>query len=304
MTPPKPETQMTEKEYRAHPAQNFSSLSAFYNKGIYSPDHALMKIEFKSYFEYGKMYEAMLQDAVKGTDTFGERFYFTELPNKMPDDLIKWIDNGDDLEQYFEYKKDGGRSATFKGRHAYLDEALKNPGKIPVSKPDCEMLKRHTENMLKMEYLDAKVSDILAAAEWQKPIIFTDYDGIEKKALLDCFVDVGGKFLNPDIKTTADIKRFSYMMRDKYWIQDLLYTDAVNIEYGDCDGMVFFVASKEPPFLCQPMVVDYGGVDFRSQMREEFFELSAAYKKWNDAGRYPKGWLPLDSVKKYPKKES
>jgi len=93
------------------------------------------------------------------------------------------------------------------------------------------------------------------------------------------------------------------MLRDKYWIQDIHYTNAVNIECGDCDGMVFFVASKEAPFLCQPITVDYGGVDYRAAMVEEYFELCASYQKWVDAGRFPKGWLPLDTVKKYPKKE-
>jgi len=298
------QTQLTESEYRKHPAMNFSSLASYYNKGTYSPDHALMKMEYKSYFEYGKQFETMLQDAVKGTDEFGKRFYFSQLKNKMPDDLIMWIDEKHDLKSYYQYTKAGALSGTFKGRHAYLDEAIKNPGKIPVSIPDADRLKRHTENMLKMEYLDTKVEDILAAAEWQKVIIFTDYDGFEKKALLDCFVNLGGKYLAVDIKTAADFKKFGYMARDKYWIQDIHYTNAVNIKYGPCESMPFFVASKEAPFLCQPISIDYGGVDLRSQMIEEYWELCESYKKWNDAGRWPKGWLPLDTIKKYPRREA
>lgn len=292
---------MNEKEYRAYPAINYSSLASYYNKGTYSPDHALMKIESKSYFEYGKMFETLLQDLVKGTDEFGKRFYFSKLTNNMPENLIKWIDEEHDLTQYYEYTKAGKLSGTYKGRHAYLDEALKNPGKIPVSLKDAESLKRHTENMLNMEYLDAKVEDILSNAEWQKIIIFKDYDDLEKKALIDCFVDLGGYYLIPDIKTAANFQKFGYMARDKYWIQDILYTNAVNIEYGPCESMPFFVASKEAPFLCQPFSIDYGGVDFRSQMVEEFFELSKSYKEWSDGGRIKRGWLPLDSIKKYPK---
>lgn len=295
--------EMTEEEYRAHPAINFSSIASFYNKGVYSPDHALMKFEFKSYFEYGKMFETMLQDALSGTKEFEKRFFVTELANKMPDNLIKWINDGDDLLQYFELKKDGGRSATYKGRHAYLDEALKNPGKIPVSVKDSDMLKRHTSNMLKMEYLGHKVEDILKTTKWQVPIIWTDeIDGLEKKALLDCLVELDGtEYLAIDIKTTAGLDKFGWMLRDRYKLQDLHYVEGVNAKIGHAMQMVFFVASKEAPFLCQPIVADYGGMDFRIAALEEYREICLAYKKWNDAGRFPKGWLPLGTVKCYPK---
>jgi len=114
-------SQITEKEYRKHPALNFSSLASYYNNGVYSPDHALVKIKYKSYFEYGIQMETMIQDAVSGSKEFEKRFYFTELINKMPDDLIKWIDSGDDLTEYYEYTKAGKLSGTYKGRHAYLD---------------------------------------------------------------------------------------------------------------------------------------------------------------------------------------
>jgi hypothetical protein len=218
----------------------------------------------------------------------------------MPDDLIRWIDNGDDLTEYYVYTKGGDLSKTYKTRHAYLDEAIKNPGKIPVSKQDGELLKRHTENMLKMQYLDASVEDILSSsAHWQVPIVFTDYDGLKKKALVDCLVDLGGEYLLIDIKTAAGFKKFGNMLRDRYWIQDILYTNAVNIEMGDCNGMVFFVASKEAPFLCSPFAIDYGGIDYRSAAIIEFNELCEAYQKWDKAGRHSKGWLPLQTVKHY-----
>lgn len=300
MTPPRP-AQMTETEYRAYPALSSSNLSAFYNKGIYSPDHALMKIEFKSYFEYGHQLETMLRDAVKGTYTFHERFYLSQVDGKMPDEMIGWIDNQEDLSSKYVHNKDGSLSGTHKVKHAFLDEAIHNPGKIPVSKSDGELLKRHTENMLKMEYLGAKVGDILSRAEWQVPIIFTDYDGLEKKALVDFMVDLGGEYLLGDIKTAASFQKFTHMVRDRYFIQDLLYTNSINVARGMCNGMVFFVASKEAPFLCQPFTIDYGGTDFKAAALEEFYSLCAAYKQWSDNGRYPRGYLPLDIIKRYPK---
>ncbi len=301
MTPSRPE--VTEAEYRAYPALNSSSLSSFYNKGIYSPDHALMKFEYKSYFEYGKMFETMLQDETSGSKEFEKRFYQSNVSGKMPDEMISWIDNKENLMFHYKLNKDGSRSQTCKVKHAYLDEALDNPGKIPVSVEDWEMLQRHTNNMLNMYYLDAKVGDILAKAKWQVPVFFTDYDGIEKKALFDCLVDLGGQYLLIDIKTTAGFQKFGWMLRDKYFIQEILYTNAVNIQYGDCQNMVFFVASKEAPFLCSPFVIDYGGIDFRSAAIEEFNELCEAYKTWNDDGRFPKGWLPMQTIKHYMKRD-
>jgi len=295
---------MSEQEYRKYPALNFSSLAAFYNKGVFSPDHALMKMEYKSYFEYGKMFENMLQDAVSGTNEFEKRFFQTEVAGKMPDEMISWIDNEDDLEQYYKINKDGSRSKTCRVKHAFLDEAMNNPGKIPVSIKDWDMLQRHTENMLRMYYLDTKVEDMLTDAKWQVPIVFTDYDDLEKKALVDCLVDLGGnQFIIVDIKTTANFKQFFWMTKDKYFIQDLHYTKAVNIKYGDCENMVFLVASKEAPYLCSPFVVDYGGIDFKSAANNEYMDLCEAYSKWDKAGRKPKGWLPVQTVKHYFKED-
>lgn len=298
MTPHKPKS-TTEEEYREYPAINFSSLAAYYNKGVYSPDHALMTVEHKSYFEYGKMFETMLQDAVKGTDEFGKRFFQSKVSGKMPDELIMWIDKKEDLESKYNFNKDGSRSKTSATRHAFLDEAMANPGKIPVSTQDFDMLNRHTENMLKMQYIDAKVEDILSAGKWQVPITWFD-GGIEKKALVDCLVDLGGEYLPVDIKTTAGFKQFYYMLKDKYFMQDLHYCEGVTMTHGVAMQMVFFVASKEAPCLCQPWTVDYGGVDYRMAAIEEYRDICESYSKWVDAGRFPKGWLPLQAVKHYP----
>lgn len=293
---PKP---TNESEYREYQAINFSSLAAYYNKGVYSPDHALMTVDYKSYFEYGKAFETMLQDAVKGTEEFKNRFFQSTVAGKMPDDLIKWIDEGEDLEQFYVYTKTGALNATYKTLHAFLDEAKANTGKIPVSIQDWDMLNRHTERMLKIQYLDAKVEDILSAGQWQVPITWFD-DGIEKKALVDCLVDLGGEYLPIDIKTTAGFKQFSYILKDKYFLQDLHYCEGVTHTHGVAMSMVFLVASKEAPCLCQPWTVDYGGVDYRMAAIEEYKDLCDSYSKWVDAGRFQKGWLPLQSVKHYP----
>ena len=99
--------QITEEEYRKYPGLNFSSLASFYNKGTYSPDHALMSIDFKSYFEFGKMFEALLQDTATGTKTFDERFFQSTVDGNMPDKMIQWIDEKHDLTSYYVYTQKG-----------------------------------------------------------------------------------------------------------------------------------------------------------------------------------------------------
>ena len=266
---PKP---TTEDEYREYHAINFSSLAAYYNKGVYSPDHALMTIEHKSYFEYGKMFETMLQDYVKGTKEFEKRFFQSTVSGKMPDELIQWIDKNEDLESKYNLNKDGSRSKTSATRHAFLDEAQANPGKIPVSIQDWDMLNRHTENMLKMQYLDANVEDILAAGEWQVPILWEE-NGHKKKALIDVLVDLGGEYLPIDIKTTAGFRKFSYDLRDRYFLQAIHYCQGVTLNNGVAMEMPFFVASKEATYLCQPWKVDFGGVDFKTAETVEYNQL-------------------------------
>lgn len=288
---------MTEEEYRKHPALNFSKLASYYNEGVYSPDHALMDYEFKSYFEYGKMFETLLQDTVKGTDDFSQRFFFSNASGQMPDKLIEWIDTGEQLSDKYKLNKNGSRSKSSRTLHGFLDEAQGNPGKIPVSQQDAELLKMHVERMIKMSYLNVRVGDLLAKAEWQVPIIWLDeYDGLQKKALLDCIVDLGGEYLVLDIKTAASFIRFSMMLRKKYWIQDIHYIEGVNQFIGPSMQMIFLVASKEAPFLCQPWSLDYGDMDWRINAIEEYRELCESFAAWDGN---PRGWLPMGTQKLY-----
>ncbi|MBI9093077.1 MAG: PD-(D/E)XK nuclease-like domain-containing protein [Desulfobacterium sp.] len=292
--------EITEEEYRKLPGLNFSSLAAFYNKGTYSPDHALMTFQFKSYFEFGKMFESLIQDMATGSKEFDVRFFQSTVDGTMPDDLIKWIDEKEDLENHYVYTQKGALSGTYKKRHAFLDEARAHPGKIPVSTKDWTMLHTLADRMMNMKYSDALVGDLLANAEFQVPIAWTSsVDGLDKKALIDCLVELNGEFHPFDIKTTADFKRFGYMLSDKYFIQEIHYTEGINEALGVCMTMPFLVASKEAPHLCQPWEVDYGDIDRKSLAHDEYHDLCSAYAKWIGDGRKPKGWLPLTKKKIY-----
>ncbi len=279
---------MNEK-YRNSKGINFSKIAAYYNKGTYSPDHALMDIKYKSYFEYGKMFETMLQDQIQGSDAFGQQFYRSKLESKMPDKLIEWIKE-DDLTEHYVFTAAGNFNNTYRNRHAYLDEAEDNPGKIPVSVPDFKMLETHTKHMLAMRFLGKSVSKLLEQGKWQVPIFWEDDNSIEKKALIDCLV-IDADPVVIDIKTTANFKQFAWLLNDKYFLQDIHYMEGVCEQIKQTDNrMVFFVASKEPPYLCQPWMAEYQSM---KNVMEEYNDLCAAYEIWVSEGRKPKGWLPL-----------
>lgn len=297
----------TEEEYREYPALSSSLLSQYWNKGIYSPDHALMKFEYQSYFEYGKMFETLLQDTVKGTDEFHDRFFITDVSSERPNDLIKWIENGDDLDQYYKYNKPDKKtgiaalSKTNKGTHAYLDQCKDNPGLVPVSKDEYEMLMMHVDRMCKMKFHKVSCGDLLAKGEWQVGIKWKgEYDQIPKKALLDVIVDLGGSYLVIDIKTSVEEKKFGYMLKDKYWIQDRLYCEGVESVFGPIhhqhQSMLFLVAYKTKPYLCQPRSVDHDSIDSTIQAIEEYNDLCKSYSEWDGK---PRGWLPMKTDKLY-----
>lgn len=297
MSPNPGKLNISEAEYRELEGLNFSKLAAFWNAGTESPDHALMKVEFKSYFEFGKMFETLLQDSVKGTQEFEARFFQSTVDGKMPDDMIKWIDTKEDLSQFYVYTKKGDLSGTYKTRHAFLDEAIKNPGKIPVSTSDWDTLHRLTENMLKMPYQGVPMRDMLAAAEWQVPLFWHDeISNLPKKALIDCLVDLGSEVIPFDIKTTANFKQFSYMLRDKYWIQNSHYIEGINACIGAAIQMPFLVASKEAPFLCQAWSCDFGDAEWHDKALEHYRNLCNSYAAWDGK---PRGYLPLVRQKIY-----
>jgi hypothetical protein len=288
----------TEAEYREHRALSSTNLASYWHGGMYSPDHALQKFEYKSYFEYGKMFETLLQDTVKGTHDFLDRFFISGVQGSRPDNLIKWIEDGEDLTKRIVYNKDGvTRSGTKKTLHAYIDECMDNPGLIPVSKEEYDMLMMHVDRMCVMPYLDVPCGDLLAKAEWQVGIKWTDDFGLRKKALLDAIVDLGGEYLTIDIKTNQDERNFGYMLKDKYWIQDCHYIEGVNAEIGASMQMLFLVAYKTAPHLCQPVSVDYGDVDWRINAMTEYQELCQSYLTWLNDGRQSRGWLPMRTHK-------
>ena len=295
---------MPEKEYRALPAINYSSLADFKE----SQDHALMERVPKSYFEEGTAFELLIEDKAKGSDKFGARFFIANAPGTMPDDLAGWIESGEDLESKYVWCKPDKKTGevrfnkTYDRRHMWLDECRANPGKMPVGKDRKEMLDKMVDNFLLMQpFADAgtenPLAEILPIANFQVPIIW--YVGkMRKKALVDCMIETKKTIYAFDIKTAADIERFEWMLKNKYWIQEAHYSAGLGQIFPDKNIVWrFLVASKAAPYISQPFCVD--PFSMSDNGTQAYFDLCTRYFAWVEDGKPPRGWKDLKSVTVY-----
>jgi hypothetical protein len=276
---------MNEQEYRKYNALNYSKLADFYQ----SPDHALLPRKSKSYFEIGHAFEMALIDAVKGTDTFHSRFFNCSAPGTMPEKLSSWIENGDDLAQYIQYKQNGDRSNTYKRLHAWIDECIEQPGLMPMSMSDLTMITAMVDNMLKAKIDGVPTPDIIGAAETQKAVTWNS-GGIEKKALYDLAV-IGPSNHIMDIKSSANFSQFMQMLRRKYFIQAIHYQEGIEQTEGQCSDMFFMVAIKEPPYLTHIVKIHQESIVAANAI---YVDLCDRYVEWD---RKPVGWRDEGSVK-------
>ena len=288
---------MPEKDYRKLPAINYSSLADFND----SPDHALMVKPAKSYFEEGTAFELLIEDTVKGIAKFAKRFFMADTPGAMPEDLAGWIDRSEDLSMKYRLKKDGDRNNQSKKLHAWLDECALEPGMMPMGKDQMEMLGKMVKNFMKMKPLEdigveETLEEILPVANFQVPI-FWHVGKMKKKALIDCMVETDTAVYVFDIKTTADMKRFQWMCKDRYWLQEVHYSSGLGRIFPGKDiHWRFIVSSKAEPWLSQTFCIDQTSVD---NAWFEYQELCERYQDWLDDGRPAKGWKELETVKLY-----
>jgi len=280
-----------EKTYRAWPGINYSSLSRFSE----SQDHCLMPWPAKSYYEEGTAFELLIEDRAKGTAKFAERFFLADAPGAMPDGLAGWIDEGKDLGNLYTYTQKGELHGGKKRLHAWLDACRDHPGMMPMGKDQMVMLNKMVDNFMLMELYGHPLSKILAIADFQVPIIW-EASGIKKKALVDVLIQTKDKTYAFDIKTAADIYRFKSMLRNKYWIQDVHYSEGVAMVCNNPMPFMFLVSSKAEPFLAQPFGVD---PDSREYAKQEYAELCNRFVEWDESGRPAKGWKGYEEIRIY-----
>ncbi len=285
-----------EKIYRAWDGIHYSGLSRFNE----SQDHALMDWLAKSYFEEGRAFELLIEDRAKGTAKFAERFFLADAPGAMPDDLAEWIDRGEDLNGKYVYTQKNEFHGGKKRLHAWLDACRDHPGQMPMGKDQMVMLNKMVDNFMKMQPLldmgsENTLAEILPHCDFQVPIIW--YVGkMRKKALLDCLMITDPRVYVWDIKTAADLTRYHYALKKYGWIQEAHYTAGLQSIFPDKEIVWrFLVSSKAEPWLAQPFQVDPHTM--QEYAMERYYDLCTRYQAWVDAGRLPKGWKELESVK-------
>lgn len=287
-----------EKEYRKWSAINYSSLADFNE----SQDHALMEKPARSYFEEGNAFELLVEDRAKGTAKFSKRFFLANAPGAMPDDLAAWIDGEEDLDSKYKYNLDGGRNKQCERKHAWLDECRDNPGKMPMGTDQIAKLNKMVDNFMKMQpFKDTKstLAEILPHASFQVPLVWylRSRTGsiMRKKALIDCMVETDTTIYVFDIKTAAEIKRFLWMLKEKYWIQEMHYTEALKAIFQEKSIVWrFLVSPKAEPYVAQPFCVDPICKDRYAV--DAYSLLCERYQEWLAEGRPPKGWKHLEEV--------
>ncbi len=285
-----------EKTYRAWDGIHYSGLSRFAE----SQDHALIDWPAKSYFEEGTAFELLIEDRAKGTAKFAERFFLADAPGAMPEDLAGWIDRKEDLETKYRLKKDLTRNNQSARLHAWLDACRDHPGQMPMGKDQMEMLNKMVDNFMLMQPLtdmgsENALAEILPHCDFQVPIIW--YVGkVRKKALLDCLMITDPSVYVWDIKTAADLERYHWALKKYGWIQECHYTAGLKSIFPDKEIVWrFLVSSKAEPWLSQPFQVDPHTM--QEYAMNAYYDLCERYQAWVDAGRLPKGWKELESVK-------
>ena len=283
---------MTEKEYRKFPALNYSLLADF----NVSQDHVLLPRKQKAYFEDGKAFELLVQDAITGSKLFEERFFIANVPGDPPDALITAIQNNEDLSQFEVLTKKMERSQTYKRQHAWMDACLdERPGLYPIGQDKIAMLNQMLDNFLVCQFEGIPLPALLAHAKWQVPIVWDN-----KKALVDCYSIIptdpfsetrADEMFLFDIKTAANFAKFEQMYWKRYFLQDLHYSEGIKFQHPELinrNNMIFLVSSKEPPYLTRSYTMDSLTFMSRQKQYDTLCENCAA---WDKAGRLSRGWL-------------
>lgn len=204
--------------------------------------------------------------------------------------------------------RNGGKK-TF---HFFLDLMIEAPEKIIISSKLYEQFKRMASNLCNMsvDILDERyiVRDLLKSAKYQKAVTWKDPSfGYDKKALFDFLVIIEINSTTYaivfDAKTCSDLKAFKRMYSAKYWVQDMHYSEGLEIYIKDqglsekiqaYSSIMFLAASKAAPHICQSFEISN---HIHEKTIENYQQLSLDFKSWEKIGSPARGWRPKEYLK-------
>ena len=285
--------------YRALDALNYSMLADW--KGC--PGNLTIEKKVTAAMELGTAGHLLLQDVVTDNGCF-HNHYFTVDGGELPDSIVQALKSDVDLTKLYHYTKSGALDGRYKAHHAYLDQCIDNPGKMPISQENYAALSAGIENLLKTEFMGLAMSDYFEGAEWEKPFTWKAGDQ-KKKALFDIVseVEVDGKPTRFcfDPKYSNSFRTFESMFSDRYWIQAQHYaegaeeyTKSLKDGFDDFGVVVFLVIQVTPPYWCRPYIVE---PDINEDMRDDYLKLCYDFNEWVDEGKPQSGFMPVKSMR-------
>lgn len=283
---------MTEKQYRAYPALNYSMLADF----NISPATALMQKKEKWYFIVGKAFERLLQDYTTGGKIFSQTFFYDpSLPESVPTNIIDIICGmagyGD-----LRLKKNGEPYAGQEDVKAWIDAFIDANGLVPVNAKTMADLEKMVASICDCEFKGQKLFDLFAAAEWQVPHIWTDHNGIEKKCLFDCVVKCNWygeqTAFAIDVKSAASIANFRSFARSRYVWQNYHYVAGLQDRHHVIfPFLVFAVCSTSEPFVSQCFTIRENDA-----AEEKYHEICGDCHKWMQSGKPVITWKKEEEI--------
>lgn len=169
------------------------------------------------------------------------------------------------------------------GKAAYAEFLESLAGRQEIKLED---MARATE-MVKALHDSPFVSALLAGAETEKPLFWTDSDtGEACKIRLDALTEIGGDPIIIDYKSTGDASAEGFIrsaLKYGYDFQSGMYCEGVKVLTGKAPRFVFIAQEKEAPYSVNVLEADS---QFILRGTDKFRELLGIYHECNLTGNW------------------
>lgn len=247
--------------YITHKAVSYSSLSQF----MIAPDRLLLPFQESEATYLGKAFENILEAAHTPKDF---KYKFIDVTART------LIQNLDITEP--KLKKDGTQDKRYSAINEILD--VKEQGYTPLPIEFKYKLDMMLESVEKTEVTDGMFWGLTAAE-----ILQSDYQ-VERYGEFND-IPIKGKFdiLHDktviDLKTTSNMEGFKWQYKDKYWVQDYIYSLLANQMQ---EPLLFLVTETVEPFNSRFVYRTNG---FQEWKHREFEQKIKEYWDWYLSGK-------------------